>query len=243
MPVLGLGLHVIIAAFFAIHVVRTGRQMYWLFILFAFPLLGSIVYALAVFLPDFRNSRAGMKVVRAMDQLIDPERELREATRAYEISPSAQNRVRLANALLHKDRADEAITHYEASLSGPLSDDASMLLGLAKAYAQAGRFGLCEQTLQKLIGSHPHYHAEQVQLLKARALGGQGKAAEAKGAFEEAVRVGTGCQARARYYAWLQSQGDTQAAQRVQQDIAAQIKHWDKFAREQNAAWLKMAGL
>jgi hypothetical protein len=243
MHIVGLGLHALIAIFFAVHAIRTGQKSFWLFVLFGFPLMGSIVYAFAIYMPAFRYSRTGVKVARAMDNLIDPDRELREATREYEISDSAQNRVRLANALLQKDRADEAITHYEASLSGPLSDDASMLFGLAKAYAHAGRFGLCAQTLEKLIRFHPHYHAEQVQLLKARALGGQGKAAEAKAAFEEAVRVGTGCEARARYYAWLQSQGDTQAAQRVQQEIAAQIKHWDKFAREQNAEWLKMAEL
>ena len=33
MPV-GLGLHVLIAIFFAIHVIRTGQDRYWLFVLF-----------------------------------------------------------------------------------------------------------------------------------------------------------------------------------------------------------------
>ena len=43
MPIFGLGLHILIAIFFAIHAIRTGREMYWLLILFMFPLLGSIV--------------------------------------------------------------------------------------------------------------------------------------------------------------------------------------------------------
>ena len=54
MPFLGLGLHVIVAVFFAIHAVRTGRELYWLIILFMFPLLGSIVYFAVVVLPDTR---------------------------------------------------------------------------------------------------------------------------------------------------------------------------------------------
>ncbi|AEG69672.1 conserved transmembrane protein of unknown function [Ralstonia solanacearum Po82] len=44
MPFLGIGFHVIVALFFAVHAVRTHQSMYWLFILFAFPLLGSVAY-------------------------------------------------------------------------------------------------------------------------------------------------------------------------------------------------------
>jgi len=43
MPFAGLGLHVMIAVLCAIHAIRNRQQMYWIFILFAFPLLGSLV--------------------------------------------------------------------------------------------------------------------------------------------------------------------------------------------------------
>ena len=52
MPFVGLGLHFLVAIFFAIHVVRSGQQMYWLIILFSFPLLGSLVYFFAIYLPN-----------------------------------------------------------------------------------------------------------------------------------------------------------------------------------------------
>ena len=38
MPFVGL-VHLAIAAFFGVHAIRSGQPMYWLFILFAFPLL------------------------------------------------------------------------------------------------------------------------------------------------------------------------------------------------------------
>lgn len=57
MPFLGIGFHVIVALFFAVHVVRNNQNMYWLFILFAFPLLGSVVYFFAIYLPEMRHSR------------------------------------------------------------------------------------------------------------------------------------------------------------------------------------------
>ena len=57
MHIAGIGLHVIIALFFAVHAVRSGQNNYWLFILFAFPLLGSVVYFFANLLPNSRLQR------------------------------------------------------------------------------------------------------------------------------------------------------------------------------------------
>lgn len=64
MPFLGIGFHVIVALFFAVHAVRTHQNLYWLFILFAFPLLGSVAYFFAIYLPELRYSR-GARVVPA----------------------------------------------------------------------------------------------------------------------------------------------------------------------------------
>ena len=54
MPIVGLGLHFLIALFFAVHALCNGRQMYWLLILFAFPLLGSLAYFIVEYLPASR---------------------------------------------------------------------------------------------------------------------------------------------------------------------------------------------
>ncbi|UUZ49232.1 hypothetical protein LP420_01965 [Massilia sp. B-10] len=49
-----MGLHILVALFFAIHAIRNGREMYWLLILFSFPLLGSVVYFFAIYMPTTR---------------------------------------------------------------------------------------------------------------------------------------------------------------------------------------------
>ena len=85
MPFVGLGLHFLVAIYFAIHAVRSGQQTYWLFILFSFPLLGSIVYFFAIYLPDSRVERGARKVVARAAKAMDPTRELREARAEYAI--------------------------------------------------------------------------------------------------------------------------------------------------------------
>lgn len=58
MPYIGIGLHVL-AAIFAMHAIRSGQILYWLILLFSFPLLGSVVYFLAIYFPEVRHSRGG----------------------------------------------------------------------------------------------------------------------------------------------------------------------------------------
>ncbi len=100
MPIFGLGLHILIAIFFAIHAIRTGREMYWLLILFMFPLLGSIVYFAAVFLPRSRLQHGARRAGAAIRKSLDPGRELRDAQEAFDLAPAAHNQMRLAAALL-----------------------------------------------------------------------------------------------------------------------------------------------
>ena len=76
--------------FFAVHAIRTGRQMYWLLILFSFPLLGSIVYFFAEYLPSSKAERSVKQVSNIAMQLLDPTRELREARQAFELTPTVQ---------------------------------------------------------------------------------------------------------------------------------------------------------
>lgn len=61
MPFAGLGLHILLALFCAVQVVRNGRQLYWLIILFLFPLLGSGVYFFVIHLPNARLERGVMR--------------------------------------------------------------------------------------------------------------------------------------------------------------------------------------
>lgn len=74
MPFIGLGLHGLVALFFAVHALRSGQQTCWLSIPFSFPLLGSIVYVLTIYLPDSRMERGARRAVRGAAMVLDPTR-------------------------------------------------------------------------------------------------------------------------------------------------------------------------
>ncbi|HEX7867415.1 MAG TPA: hypothetical protein VF555_20825 [Variovorax sp.] len=244
MPFVGLGLHVLIALFFAVHAMRHGKQMYWLLILFSFPLLGSIVYFVVEYLPASRMQRTAGKVASAAIGFIDPEREYRAATDAYDLAPTAQNKLRLAKAALDKGQAADAVGHYRDALKGPLASDPELQFGLASALlaagdATAGREAL--QALQALRATRDDYRRDEVAVLTARALAADGRQVEARAAFEDALSRYNTVEARARYIAWLAQQGDATSAQRQWDELQQAARHWNSHARSVNREWMQLA--
>jgi len=169
MPLIAL-VHLALAAYFGVHAVRTGRPYWWLFVLLSFPMLGSMIYFFAEYLPGMRNTRGGMKAARAINNVLDPNRELREATQEFDRTPTAYNRARLAEALLAKGQTEMAIEHYRQAASGPYARDAAFLRGLGGALLRGGRCDEAVTTFERLFEAHPDQRRDGAALMHAEAL-------------------------------------------------------------------------
>ena len=239
MPFFGLGLHVLIALFFAVHAMRSGQQMYWLFVLFSFPLLGSIVYFLVIYLPNSRLDHGARKVVAAAAKTLDPTRELRDARAAFEYTPTAQNQMRLAGALLESGQALDAAQNYDACLKGPFASDLEIRLGAARAYFACQRFGEAIAHLEFIRQANTGFRAEQVSLLLAQALGMAGRQTEARAEFESAIARFGSFESRAEYAIWAATSGDTPTAARLHVELERAMERWNRHTRELNRPLLR----
>ncbi|MBV8635408.1 MAG: PLDc N-terminal domain-containing protein [Burkholderiaceae bacterium] len=243
MEIFGIGIHVIVAIFFAIHAMRSGRNMYWLFILFVFPLLGSVVYFFVEYLPGSRVNRG---FNRGFDKassvalgLVDPSRELREARDAYELSPSVQNRVRLAKALLARGEAHESIAHFDACLSGPFARDPELLFAAASAKLQDGQVAQALELAQNLREVASPTSAERASLLLARAYAANGDSASAKAEFQAAVARHNSVETKAQYGIWAAEAKQMDIARNMLDDIGRDERHWTPHARSFNKPLLQ----
>jgi len=239
MPFVGIGLHVLVALFFAIHAVRSGQPIYWLFILFSFPLLGSIVYFVVIYLPNSRLQSGARTAVAVAARALDPGRELREARAAFEYTPTAQNQMRLAAALLESGAATEAAANYEACLKGPFAADLEIKFGAARAHLESGNWERAVDYLQQIRAANAAFRAEPVHLLLARALAGAGRQEEAKAEFEAAQGRFASFEARAEFAIWAYAQGDAARASRLQAEIDEITHRWSRHNRELNAPLLR----
>jgi hypothetical protein len=234
MPFMGIGLHVIIAIFFAIHAVRHGRELYWLLILFMFPLFGSLVYFFAVYLPDSRLQYQVRRTVSVAAKSLDPGRNLREARAAFELTPTAQNQIRLANALLESGATDEAIQQFEACLQGPFARDPEIRLSAARARFGHGDFQHTIDYLTQIRNDTPQYLPDQVALLLARAYAAIGDQPGARREFEFCNERYGSIEAKVEYAIWALNNHDTAAAEAIRADIDRSMKHWTRHTYSLN---------
>jgi len=209
-PILGF-LHIAIAIYFAVHAVRTGRNMYWIMILILFPFLGSVVYFFAEYLPEMRHSTVARKSARVVKAIVDPNRELREARLSFDRTPTVDNRSRLAEALLARGDYAEAIDEFQACASGPYAKDVKFRRGLARAQLLAGRHADAAATLEILLADSPRDAGGDAALWHAQALT-QVDETRALAAFDHAMHVHNSTETQAAYGIYLASLGrDAQA--------------------------------
>lgn len=239
MPIVGLGLHFAIALFFAVHAVRSGQATYWLAILFSFPLLGSIVYFFAVYLPQSRLERGLNKAAHGALKLLDPERELRAAQDAFDLSPSAQNQWRLADALLARGEGSQALAHFDALLQGPLGSDPELMLAAARARLDCGAGADAAALARKLRAARPDVRAEETSLLLARALAAIGQHDEAGREFAAAIDRFGSVEARASYALFCATRGDHATARQLRAELERDARHWNRHARDVHAPHLR----
>ena len=240
MSIFGIGLHIIIAVFFGIHAVRTRQELYWLLILFLFPLLGSLVYGIAIWLPEIRHSRgvrkAGSKVLR----LFDPARELREATHAVELAPTVGNQLRLADALLEAGRASEAVPHYQRAMQGLYAGDPDIQARLARALLESGRHTEARDLLDRLIVEHPDFKSPSAHLVYARAVAACGDRDKAREEFGVLVDYYPGLEASARFATLLLEWGDTEQARTLAADALRSADRLPAHTRESEREWIAL---
>lgn len=228
MPILGLGLHLIVAIFFAVHAVRTGRPMYWLLVLFSFPLLGSIVYFAAVFLPHSRLERQARLAGHALQKKLDPGREVREARAAFDLTPTAHNQMRLAAALLDSGQAAQAAAQYDACLQGPFAHDPEVILGAARAKAAAGQAQEAVNLLAPLQERQPNFRPDDVGLALGRIHAALGRQQEAGAQFDTVALRSGSIEARVELALWALANGDQGLAQRELKEIEHARRHMTK---------------
>ena len=233
MAILGIA-HILFALFFGVHAIRNGQPLYWVVILFMFPALGSVVYFFAIYLPNSKLQHGARKAVTVAAKALDPGRELREAREAYDYTPTAQNHMRLASALLEAGDAEEAATTYEACLQGPFAGDREIRFGAARASLASGRSAAAVTHLQTIRASDANFRPEQVSLLLAQALAAAGRNDEARVEFEFALGRYNSFTAQVEFAIWAAGVGDAAKANALHAELQRTIDRWTKHTRDLN---------
>jgi hypothetical protein len=194
-----------------------------------------VVYFAAIYLPASRMDRGVRKVANVaanvVTNVLDPGRELREAIQAFDLAPTAQNQMRLANAYLEEGNAAEAAKQFDLCLKGPFATDATIRVAAAQAKLQNNQAEEAAQLLARVKSETPQFRPEQVCLLLAQSLAATGKNDEAKREFADAVARFDSTDARGEYVIWAAHRGDLDTANGLHAELEKAQQHWSKHTR------------
>jgi len=232
----------IVQGLLIVHVIRTGRNFLWIWVLLLLPFgIGALVYLTAEVLPELFRSRAAQRASRGFRRTLDPGADLRRHENEARVTGNVASRQRYAEELVRHRRYDEAIAQYREALTGLYEHDPNLMLGLAQAQFGKDDARAARQTLDELIKENPTFRSPDGHLLYARALAAEGNVTKALEEYRVVAPAYPGAEAAVRYAQLLEAQGQHEEAQRVARELLEQARIAPGHYRRAQREWLEAA--
>jgi hypothetical protein len=234
-------LSIVIQVLLIIHVIKTGRNQIWIWVLALLSFPGVIAYVAVELIPDLLRSRTAQRTARGMRRALDPEADLRRYENEARVTANVASRQRYAEELVRHDRHEEAIATYRQALTGLYEHDPNLMLGLARAQFGKGDATAARTTLDDLIRLNPDFRSPEGHLLYARSLETEGNVSKALEEYKVLAPSYPGAEAAVRYAQLLKSQGRSAEAVSVARDLLEQARIAPAHYRRAQKSWLESA--
>jgi hypothetical protein len=232
----------IIQALLIVHVIKTGRNFLWIWVLLLLPFgIGALVYLAVEVLPEMFRSRAARRASRGVRRALDPGADLRRYENEVRVAGNVASRQRYAEELVRHERYEEAIAQYTQALTGLYEHDPNLMLGVAQAQFAKGEPAAARATLDELIRLNPQFRSPAGHLLYARSLAAEGNVARALEEYRVLAPSYPGAEAAVRYAQLLDAQGQREAARQVARELIEQARIAPGHYRRAQRDWLAQA--
>jgi hypothetical protein len=224
-----------------IHVLKTGRNRYWIWLLLFLPLIGGVAYLVIEILPDLTGSIQGQRAMRGVKKAIDPGAELRRHSAAWEQSPNADNARRYAATLMDHGQYSQANEVLDQAMAGFFSTEPNLMLLRARSCFESGDSGGAVETLELLQKENPDFRSAEGHLLYARALEASSRADEAIEEYRSVSEYYPGVEARYRLAVALAGAGRADDARDAFETLLRDAKLAPPHFRKSQKKWLGLA--
>ena len=216
-----------------IHVVRSGRPYWWIFVIFWFPFIGALAYLFF----EVRPSVGKLDWHTLLWRLKGSRERIAIRETVLEESSTVRNRLALADELHAAGQFDRECSILSEGLRGAFKDDATLLMRLAQAHLEAGRPAEAEQILAKTVPEKSLDAQMQFSLLTARVAARQGRDAEAERIFHELISRKKSEGPRFYYAEFLMRCGRRNEATLILRDILYQYRRGTPVWRFVERRW------
>lgn len=213
----------------------------WYFVIVALPFVGATMYLMTELLPRARANPVTRKAAADLGRAVNPDKEINAARAALEELDTAENRKRLADALVARGRHAEARAIYEAALTGAHEDDPALTMGLVRALFGLEDYPAVRATLDRLREAWPDFESPEGHMLYARSIEAMGEAERALVEYEALAGYFRGEEARCRYGMLLLRLGRTEEAEAQFRTIVESVESGSRIYRKDQKAWYDIA--
>ena len=216
-----------------VHVYKTGRPYWWIYVLFMAPAIGGLAYTFLELLPDWRLNRGGSWKPRAL--------RIRALKQALEESDIVKTRLTLADELLAAGEADEAARTAEGALTGVFKDDPHTLASVARIRLETGKPKEALEALARINTKNDKMLELEVTVMRGRALYAIGRHDEAQAQMRAIETRYSG--EEPRYYLALsfKATGHQDEARALLEDIVKKFRRASRAWRRSERHWFRLA--
>jgi hypothetical protein len=223
------------------HAVYKRQPGLWFFVIVALPFVGATMYLMTELLPRARSNPATRQAAAGLGRAIDPDKEIRAARIALEEMDTAENRKRLADALVVRGHHAEARELYESTLTGAHEDDPALMMGLARALFGLEEYTGVRNTLDLLRDTWPEFQSPEGHMLYARAHEAMGEMDRALTEYAALAGYFRGEEARWRYGMLLLRMGREEEAEAQFQAVVQSVETGSRIYQKDQKVWYDMA--
>jgi len=224
-----------------VHVIKTGRNQIWIWVLLLLSIPGAIAYVAVEILPEVFRSRTAQRTARGFKKALDPTADLRRFEDEARVTGNVASRQRYGDELARHGRFDDAIAQYREALTGLYEHDPNLMLGVARAQFGKGDASAARGTLDELIRLNPDFRSPEGHLLYARSLEAEGDTQKALEEYKILAFSYPGAEAAVRYAQLLKSQGRSAEAANVVRELLEQSRIAPAHYRRAQRDWLDAA--
>ncbi|RPJ08345.1 MAG: hypothetical protein EHM28_04555 [Spirochaetaceae bacterium] len=224
-----------------IHVVKTGRDRSWIYIVLFIPVAGALAYFFIEVLPSLLQTRQGRQVKKSVMNAVTSSGRIRRLQNELAISDTFEKKQALADAYLGIERYAEAIPVYRECLAGIFSDNLDVRFNLAICLFQTEQFVEAEKILASLDETPGRLKIAAIRLMHARTLEAMGKMEEAGILYAKVAPDYPGFEGYARHAIFLKTLGKQEEALAVWKNIKDMSATLPAHNRRVERQWISRA--
>ena len=224
-----------------VHVLKTGRDRYWIWLLIFIPGLGGAAYLLIEVLPGLAGDLRLRRAARGVRRAVDPSSGVRPFADEWARSTNAESGRQYAAALIEAGRPAEALEVVNQVLGGLFQHDPALLLLKARAEFALARHGAAVESLERLNRENPDHRSPEGHLLYARALEAEGRINEAIDEYQAVAAYYPGAEARFRLGEALRAAGRRDEAREVFDRLVTDGRRAPRHFQREQREWLSAA--